>query len=434
MSTKPTETSETIIDTTNGDPLRPAELPIDSGNDKKITSDGVSALDALAKTEADSAPTPVGETETPEEIAAREKSEKDKADADKAAADAAAGQTDEEKAAAKDKAEKDRLAAEEAEKNRPKDKLDEVQLPPHVKPATSESFKKLKDTARAEISALRTELETAKKAVLPAGELPAAVKTELEDLRNFRTAHAVGETPEFKSQYETPITQNNETIISKLKQAGYTDDHITKIKAIGLDKLDWKPVLDSLPPQVAMAVQAKLLDNENILDKRAKALDEAKANPQKFAEAQKLEAQKKSDAENAEITQIVSPVLEKAPWFNKRTIPASATAAEKAQIEDHNKFVDEQVSRHKLISGELTPNIRGQLIASTLIAYANQRDASAWKARAEKAESEIAAIRKSSRPQQQRNGADNRPAPAKPGLLAKGTDALDALAAEVGKA
>lgn len=430
------DTTQTVHDNSDGTPPAANNTPLNDSSVPKVDlSDGSSALDALLISKGGDPRNPDGTPlKTEEEIAAEKLSDEEKAtaeqkrlDDEKAAEAAKKSGTESPVDDGKEKTKTAPVAGEE-----PADKLKEVQLPPHSKPESVSAFKKVKELARAELAAVRGEVEELKKKIPAEGSpLPVETKKELDELRAFRAAHDAQNSPEFKAAYETPITANNESILAKLKAAGYTDEHLAKIKAIGVDKLDWEPVLKALPTVARRAIEAKLLENETILEKRAAAVTAAEKNPGEYAAKQKAAADAASVQENAEFTGTIDTILDKVEWSKQKTIPATATAVEKAAIETHNAFAKAQADRRAVLLADNSPKMRGTLVASTLLAYQFKDQLASMTARAESAEAELAKIKKSSSPARRGSNAPSTGLPEKKGgPLQTGREALAELEAK----
>ena len=275
---------------------------------------------------------------TPEERAAAEKAEADKKAAEAKAAGAKPEPTAEEKAAAEKKA-SDEAAAK-------KDDLDSVELPPYTKPKTAESFAQVKTIARQKIAAAEkaaaesaaklTELEKTAK-----DGLPPEAKKELEELREFRAKVDVEADPKFK-EFDVNIASNVDSIYSRLKANGFSEDSIKKIKELGgPDNVNWDALADKMPATLRRYIDAKLVENEDLVEKRKKAIDTAKVNATEYLKGREGELSQ-SDEQFAkksqeEWTKTVAP---KISWLVKQEIPKDATADKKKIAEDHNTLVD----------------------------------------------------------------------------------------------
>jgi hypothetical protein len=298
----------------------------------------------------------------------------EKVEADKAAADAAAEKAATEKAAADaaltpdqkaaaDKAVADKSAADAAAAEAAvpvKDAFDAVELPPHSKPATAQSFEALKKTAREKVAAAEKEREEYKAKLAEAQAKPAldpAIEKELTELREFRQKLDVEADPAFK-EYTDEIAVNEESIFSKLKEAGSSEAVIAKIKEIGIKDLDWETVLDKLPPVARRYIENKLATNEDLSEQRTRAINEAKKNSSEFlAEREKKNTQSEI-AHFAEAEANFNKLAPQLPWFKVEKIDPAATPEDKASLEAHNKFVAQTQKAVKEMLSDNSPNMR----------------------------------------------------------------------------
>lgn len=293
-----------------------------------------------------------------------------KVEADKAAADAAAAVTAEKAAADKavadasltpeQKAAADKALADAAAAAPVKDEFDAVELPPHTKPSTAQSFEALKKTAREKVAAAEKEREEFKVKLAEAQAKPAldpAIEKELTELREFRQKLDVEADPAFK-EYTDEIAVNEESILSKLKEAGSSEAVIAKIKEIGLKDLDWETVLDKLPPVARRYIENKLAVNEDLGEQRARAINEAKKNSSEFlAEREKKNTQSEI-AHFAEAEANFGKLSAQLPWFKIEKIDPAASAEDKAALEAQNKFVLQTQKSVKEMLSDNSPNMR----------------------------------------------------------------------------
>jgi len=314
---------------------------------------------------------------TAEERAAAEKAEADKkAAAEKAAAEKAAtppsGQpTPDEKAAADKKAADEKAAAEAAAAK--KDDLDAVELPPYTKPKTAESFAQVKTIARQKIAAVEKEREELKAKMAELEKtakdgLPAEAKKELEELREFRAKVDVEADPKFK-EYDATITSNVESIYSRLSANGFSEDSIKKIKELGgPENVNWDALADKIPASLRRYVDAKLVENEDLAEKRKKAIETAKANATEYLKSREGELSH-DDAQFATKTndEWTKTVVPKIPWLVKQEIPKDAPADKRKIAEEHNSLVDRINADLKDAMEDNTPGMKALLMGGYAI-------------------------------------------------------------------
>ena len=401
----PASTNDPVVthDNTDGTPASPANEPLQTAHIS--VGDGSANLDALLTAKGGNTANPDGPLKTPDEAAVQKE-----ADETKRVADAA--KLVEDKAAADKKAEEDAKAAEAGKKGvdkpagkvdpvtppaEPEDEFSKIKLPANAKGAVTESFASLKAAARAETQRLAAEVEELKSKIPAEGAaITPELQKELDELRAFQAVHNYQQNPEFINTYVAPVEANNNAILAKLKEAGFSDEHITKIKTIGIAKLDWEPVLAALPSVTKRIIEGKLIDNESLAEKRAAAVAALEKAPAELTAKQTREAEATRTQETAKFLGTIDSVLDKVDWAKAKEIPASATAEQKLEIEKFNTFVKEQNDRKALMIADRSPEMHGTLVASTLLAYQFKRTAELATARAEAAEAELEKVRKSS--------------------------------------
>jgi hypothetical protein len=356
-------------------------------------ADSMAALDALAAEHLKPAEgTPPANENPPgaEDVDLGTPSAEEKAAADKKAADEKAAV---EKAAADKKTTDSQpeikakdgtpAAKDGATKGEPEDDFKKIQLPPHARPKSGEAFDQVKTVAREKINGLNTqvtelttraqaaesrvkELETAQNTLSP------EIQSELEDLRKFKLSHDVESDPTF-SQFSTDLNKNNESIFAKLKSAGISEENLAKIKEIGLDSLEWEPILSKMSLQTRRYIEAKLVENVTLAEKRDEALANARNNATEFLK-------ERSGREAKELIAAANDWTVKLPWTAQQQVPANATPEQKAAIESANKFARESMSNLQQWLQAKGPKQIAELAVGTMIAYKNKADLEALQA------------------------------------------------------
>jgi hypothetical protein len=327
---------------------------IELKSDPSAVADTGSALDALFKESV-----PDTDKAAADEVAAAEKAAAEKAAADKAAAD---------------KAEAEKAAAAAAPPATPapgakptetppapvKDDFDKIELPPHTKPAVNQSFDALKKASRERVAAVEKEREELRTKLAELEGRPAVdpkIEQELKELREFRQKLDVEADPTFK-EYVEEIKTNDESIFSKLKEVGASEEVLTKMRTIGTKDLDWDSILEKLPPVARRYVENKLAVNEDLAEQRSRAVDEAKKNASEFlAEREKKNTQSEL-AHYAAAETHFGKVSTQLPWFKVQKAEATATPEEKAAIEEENKFFLKTQSAVKEMLADPSPEMR----------------------------------------------------------------------------
>lgn len=226
-----------------------------------------------------------------------------------------------------------------------KDELDGVELPINVKPNTVKSFDRVKEVARERISAVLKEKEALAKEVaelktkVTAG-LPKEVETELKTLRDFRAKLDVEADPAF-STYDKTVVDNTEAIYAKLLATpGIDQKQVDAIKALGgPGEVDWDGPGIKLPAPIRRFIDAKLLENETVTEKKAKAIADAKANAEQYVASRREEQTKSAELANKAVETEIETLLPKFPWFKELKAKEGATDEEKKAVESHNALI-----------------------------------------------------------------------------------------------
>ena len=247
-----------------------------------------------------------------------------------------------------------------------KDDFDSVQLPPYSKPKTGEAFETVKKLARDKISTLETERDVLKRerdeltAKLGNG-LPAEIETELKELRAFRNKLDVEADPEFKT-FDKSITDNIESIYSRLKTDGFTDKHVEEIKKLGgPSEVDWESISGKMSSAVKRFIDAKLVENENLADKKNRAIEEAKKNAEEYLRAKQEAQTGQVTQHNKQVELKVKELVPQLGWLEERKSKDGATEVEKGVVAAHNKLVKESNEFLTQAVSDNSPELRSLL-------------------------------------------------------------------------
>jgi len=305
------------------------------------------------------------------------------AEADRKAAEAVAQAEADRKAAEAAQAESDRKAAETA------DPFLAHQLPPNAKSKSAEAFDNLKQAARDKvaevaraltesqnkITELTSQLEEAKKT---SGVVPPEILAELKTLREEHAALDVKADPEFQ-KFDSAIQTNVEMIFKKLADTGVAADAVEKIKEIGVDNVDWAPILDKLPVQARRFIEATLVDNERARLDKEKAITKATSNATEYTKQRLAREQQSVKAAALEFTKSFD-------WMALKEVPAAATAEEKAALDAHNAEAQQAMNKLNSYLDSRSPERYAELAVGTVLAYK-------WRAKANALEQQIATLK-----------------------------------------
>jgi hypothetical protein len=290
-----------------------------------------------------------------------------------------AAPTPEEKAAAEAAAAK---AAEDAEHAKRAETLfkDSPTLAPNASVKSSEAFSAVKVQAAREIAAREAELEKIRKENAELQEKlkntapPEALK-ELSEHREWRARLDIEADPKFK-EFDKQIAQTHEFIYAQLKKnPAVSDDLIAQIKKIGgPDKTDFSKLWPlTNDPALQRLVESKVADIEMTKFNKQQAIESAKQNVQQYM-AQRQEQYAKSVTQHRDVTQQTYDNLAgKLEWFKPETVKAGADAAEKARVEDYNKFITETQGQLKEALNDDSPQMRAVMLTGMAQLFYLQR-------------------------------------------------------------
>lgn len=326
-----------------------------------------------------------------------------------------------------------------------KDEFDSVELPPNVKPKTVESFTQLKNAARERVAAVSKQVEDltkeveALKAKTTEG-LPKEVEAELKSLREFRAKLDVEADPAFLS-FDKTVADNTEAIYAKLLSTPGID--AKQVQAIrdhgGPGEVDWDGPGIKLPGQLRRFIDAKLVENESVVDKKTKAIADAKTNAEQYLSTRRDEHSKGAETQNKAVETEIEAMLPKFPWFKELKAKEGASAEDKTAIENHNKLVADATAVLKDAVTDNSPAMRSVLAVGYAQLLKTRADFSAFKVTSaakekqlttdlEAANTLIAKIKKSSTTRLRDSAAEEDGGSiksAKVDLATPGTDALD---------
>jgi hypothetical protein len=269
------------------------------------------------------------------------------------------------------------------------DELDKVELPTNIKPKTGEAFAKVKEVARERIGSLVTrtkELETKLAEVesrFKDGGLTPELKKELDDLRGFRAKLDVEADPAFK-EYDSKVTQTTESIYARLIAGGAAPEVVEKIKSMGgINAIEWDPLLEKLAPTIRRFIEAKLVEIEDIGERKATALKDAKENAQKYIQERQEKVSKSQETSNQQARQHGEKLLADTAWMKPKEISANATPEQKKEAEGYNAFLKEAAQAVAEASANDSPEMRAVLGLGVAELMKTRRDFDAYKAQTE---------------------------------------------------
>lgn len=232
-------------------------------------------------------------------------------------------------------------------------KIDDIKPPEGISPRNVVNFDKLRTVAKHwQTEASRVPELEARLAKLEAGEsIPEQVKAELEDLRKFRSVFDVENDPEFKKQFEETTKRIDDEVIAIMKKYNLPESVEKELRAAGLDKVPadfWEEqILPKLPFIDRERLQKRLADRADIVDSREQRLAKAMADRPAYLAEQQQRQSAEFQQYQGEIDATVAELTKEISWARMMEVPTDATPDQKAQIDQHNKMVEELGSHLK---------------------------------------------------------------------------------------
>lgn len=254
----------------------------------------------------------------------------------------------------------------------PKDDFDAVELPPHTKPKTAESFFKLKEVARAKVSTLEKERDDLKNKLSTAEAkakegLSPEQKKEVEELRAFRQKMDVEADPAFKD-YDAKVKNNIDSIYSRLEANGFDKAAIERVKELGGPAgVNWDGLTGKISSTLKRYIEGKLFENEDLAEKKKSAIETAKKNANEYLQGRESAMAKRDDDLVTEANKTWSEeILPKMAWLKVADVEKEK---DKDQAVAHNKLVEQINGDIKEALADNSPRMKALLIAG----YANSQ-------------------------------------------------------------
>jgi hypothetical protein len=231
--------------------------------------------------------------------------------------------------------------------------IDGVQLPPHTSEKASVSFNLVKQKAKEQIEARDQEIETLKTKL---GEFEKSEvvtpeeKAELQELRKLRASLEIEKDPAITKEFSQRIAENESEIYAKLTEAGMTTAQIDTLKKMGgPGKLsNWDAIYAHLSPSQKRVVDSRLTENERLEKDKARKIQEAKADVDRFIEERSPKVV--VERESKVIEKSANDMLGQLGWAAKQDVPKDATPEQRKAVEAANKYAAEQI---KVLEGLL---------------------------------------------------------------------------------
>jgi hypothetical protein len=230
-------------------------------------------------------------------------------------------------------------------------KDEEEKLPANLKdPVQIANWKTLRSevkTAKAEAAAALKQVEEWKAKAETKADPEEVVKLkEANDRLTDQLAHfALEKSPAFVAQFDTPIATAEKTVYDSLKAAGANEEQLTKLQSLNGIHTQGLPYWDNVVAQLkankdtevqGLKIEVAIRDARRLAAEKQEALKDPEK--RKAFQSKNFEAWKKRQEDDEAFLQgFIAEIQAKNEWARLKEVPATATPAEKAAIEAHNK-------------------------------------------------------------------------------------------------
>ena len=263
--------------------------------------------------------------------------------------------------------------------------IDSIQKPKNLSPANDVNFEALRAVAKKYKKDYQTAVAAAAELEKQRGKMTPETEKELADLRTFRRMNDIRQDPEFISQFDGKVKQNNEDVYTLLAKGILTPEVLTKFKeAGGIDAYPlawwyeyeqknekgetvkvpgWLTLMQrSSDPEVnkaAVVIENKLKQNAQLAFDKEEAVKKSATEKSEWVQKKEKEAAEKKSAEDAYCAKRIEEVKKDFQWTNEMKVPENATEEEKAAIEAHNQRC--KIREEQFRSAFNPPNIQSRL-------------------------------------------------------------------------
>lgn len=261
-------------------------------------------------------------------------------------------------------------------------KLDAVQLPPHARPKSAESFATVKTLAKEEVARVRAEAEKLRKEVeelrTKTGQIPEDLQKEIEELRAYRASLDIENAPEAVQARET-VKSVEQQVLDTLKENGLNDEGLAHIEKIGgIQHVDWKAIFEKLPEQTVDFLKFKLAEHKSKLKDQAQTVEKLKSKAGEFLKAREEQSKQAVEQTNQKRNEAAESIIQSLPFAKPQEIPADAKPEDRKRIEAQNKEVELFRARVQQALGDTSPEMHATLAVSTALAFRYNAQNKAW--------------------------------------------------------
>lgn len=229
--------------------------------------------------------------------------------------------------------------------------LDKIQPPADISPRNLVNFNKLREVAKhykeqaEKVSEYEKYIEHLQK---QQAQPPQELLAELEDHRKFRKIFDAENDPEFQKQFNERITTLDSDVLSILKKNGLPEETEAKLKALGLDKIPTEWWEESVLPKLNFLdrerIQKKLAERSDVVDAKQKEIEKFSTRRDEYFAEQQAKIQQYFEQEHQQIYGHLDEMTQNLPQARYINAPQNATPEQIAQVEAHNRTVNEMES------------------------------------------------------------------------------------------
>lgn len=204
------------------------------------------------------------------------------------------------------------------------------------------------------------------------------------DLSGYESVIERQQSPEFTRDYLEPITRVENGLVEYAKSVGASEAGLAELKQNLNNENYLLAVIEDFKknnrPDVARKFQFEVEKLANLRQRRDIALDDMKQNHSKFVESKKAETVKKTAEYDRTVKESVTSYsksfnrdgMPDFPFLVKQVMPQGAAPEQRKVVEDHNKWVDENLSAIDQMARNEDPKERVRMVVGYMTAVVQQ--------------------------------------------------------------
>jgi hypothetical protein len=197
---------------------------------------------------------------------------------------------------------------------------------------------------------------------------------DYEELKTFRRIFDIASDPQFKSDYEAPISAAKENIYNILRQNGASDDVIASIeRAGGPEKVDqswWKSnAIDKLQWTEAESLKKSLIDVMDLRKRQEQEVGQIAQNAEQYLMQKENEKINWYKTETQQIDQTINEITKDIPWARFIQPSQNATDEQIQRIQAHNARVGDLAGKFNSALWPKTAQERANVAAAAVFSH-----------------------------------------------------------------